>query len=368
MTAKKTEKANSGKIKETSGRKFLSWLVAILLALFFITTVLFGTVSHIAFHSELYKKSLVQSDFYNRLINDGVPSMIMETQSTDADLTDRLVRQGIVFIFQKLVPPDWVQQQTETIIDNTFSYLKTTDTSKESQVKNLLGKFDSQLVDNFDAQLGIIEMSIPTCEQVALPTLFPGVNCEEMDQTLNNIKTEISTGRQQLNEITPELLETNAEIQRDIDILINLKKSIHDLPYYFAGSLIILALLSLGIIFLKRKDIPGLLKWLSLPYFISAAITLIAAGIMKHLSLNYIARLNLETTSEMETILTDLMNTVVKNLFLYPAKIGWAALIISAVVFAAGMLLEKIDLKKALHAVEKKFEAIEKKIDKKKKK
>lgn len=364
-----TKTKHSPKKAKVSGKvKGLSWVLAILIVIFLGFTLLFWSLSTTAFSDNFYKKSFSQADFYNRMVQDGVPSIILETDTENDNLMDTLMRQGIVFIFQKLVTPDWLQQETEGVIDKTFSYLKSKDTTQESQIKDFLGQFNQETVSDIDNQVTVILNSIPTCEQVMLPTLFPGINCEEMNNTLNQIKTEIKTGQEELQDITPELLATNARIQQDIDYLIEFKNFFKNVPLYFGLALILLGLVTLALAFLRHKNVPSMLKWLSVPYFIVSVLLLLKVEILKYLVIKYIGNLQIDTTVEMKSILIDVMNTTVVNLFLPLQKVGWLILILSVLLFIVAIILDRIDIKKAFDVVEKKFEKIEKKVTKKRKK
>ncbi|MBN1310120.1 MAG: hypothetical protein JXB30_01795 [Anaerolineae bacterium] len=134
------------------------------------------------FNPNVYKHALQSQDLYDQL-----PSLLgelMAASKTDNDAPDNAARylsqEDFTFIIAKLFPPEWIQAQVESLIDQTFGFYNTT--SSEAKIEMPLTELKARLGgEGGDQIMRQIVSSWPLCtteaeQQAWLSLVNPGEN------------------------------------------------------------------------------------------------------------------------------------------------------------------------------------------------
>ena len=103
-----------------SAKKTASLIYSIIIvpvfAIFLFSLVLKTTI----INPNYYKANLKKVDAYNRLIQDGIPSLLLQskTANNDAGYSKDLM----VFVIREAVDPVWLENLTNKIIDQTVAF------------------------------------------------------------------------------------------------------------------------------------------------------------------------------------------------------------------------------------------------------
>ncbi|MCL5795253.1 MAG: hypothetical protein M1338_02760, partial [Patescibacteria group bacterium] len=141
-------------------KKILSVILIILASLSLLSFIFFNNLKSTVANPEFYKATLKKADVYSRLINDGIPAMITETKISDDLMTNVLAKDAIIFIIKKSIPPAWVEEQTNNLIDQIAQiFSKPQDSSNVSLKLEKLNGYLTQVNDG----IIILEQIIPSC-------------------------------------------------------------------------------------------------------------------------------------------------------------------------------------------------------------
>lgn len=333
-------------------KKVISYILVILIFFSFLGVVFFHASKAKVFNPEFYKESLVEANTYQRLINDGVPSVILTTNTQEDNLADFLTRKAIVYLLKKLVTPEWLRNETEVVVDRFFVFLSTP--GEQEKILNFLDNFRETYLTNASQQLAVIERSIPKCEGDIITVFFPNVDCAKVNESLDQIRQVLNESQTEVAALEAQLTDMTNRVESYVKVTYALSGFIQKTPTYFWLSLVLTLLFVAGLILLRYKNIPSILKWVSTPFILAAGFVLILAYVIHWTVGVYFDSLILKTTPEMRSILVDIMTTTANNLFGYIKIFAWITFVIALIILISGFVIERVDWRKVARKVKKK--------------
>lgn len=339
--------------KSEKNKRIISWILAVLIVPAFLFSVLFFTLDRTVVNAEYYKKSLKDADVYNRIINEALPSVIENTTIDDSnDLTDALLKKGIIFGVQKLVPPDLLEEYTGKILDTTVNFLTTAPKDEGKRVTETADKIKDEYLVKASESLGVVHGLIPSCEDSIVKMFVPDIDCGQIDPTLSEVKTALGAEKQKMDDFIVQFEEINEEIKKVVEAVNTVRTIASEVPVYMWTSFVILILLTAGLAAVWWRNIVKIFKWISLPYLITSVLLLLVSLFEKSQILKYLAdEINYNVTDEINAILLDLATAFVNNFFSYIVVTSMAVALASLLMYVAAMLIEK----QVLHNIYKKL-------------
>ena len=351
-TKKATQKKHKKQTdKHAKLKKGLSTIIVTLLVPVFLSLLFFSTLEATLFNADYYKQSFVEADTYNRLVSDGVPSIILKTENQNDDFFDFIIRKSTIYVFQKLVTPEWLQNETEVLVDDAMVYMSTPGDS--TKIINFLDTFRDEYVVNASSTLAMLENSLPTCEENLIIAFFPEVDCSEVNKSIDEVRAELKASRADVEEMETQLVTLTNDVERYVKIFYALRTFIHDVPMYKWGSLGIMTFLLLLLCLIRFRNVASLLKWASVPFMIASLLMLFVNFIARRIADIYFNSLVLSTTFEMEQIIRDLILTISNNFFHYVFSFSLVTLIISALLLTSAYVIEHVDWRKTKQSAHK---------------
>lgn len=316
-----------------STKKTISLICAILLipvfAVFLFSFVLKTTV----ISPHFYKTNLKKIDAHSRLIQEGIPSLILQNSNQSNVFSNDL----IIFVIQKAVNPAWVESLTNVIIDKTVALLS----SRHQTAENI--DINIQDANSFLTQVNngllVLDQLVPSCSQAQGNEA--SIICKNADTNLDTIKTNIDSTREKINEVNLKTINIESEISQANAFLGVIHTLIANINLYFWTSLILLLALIATIIILQVNNLPMMAKFISLPIIISSAFGLIVAFITQSFTPSNFDLVNLNLPTEMESIITDFIKTNTFGVFHWLEICSVIALGLFLVKYLVVVILEK---------------------------
>jgi len=248
------------------GLFFIPALVLFLVSLTFRQTVI---------NPAYYKTNFRNIDAYNRMINQGIPSLILKTHISNNPLTDTVAKDVATLLFQKFVDPSWLEEATNRFIDATINYL----TDKTTEIELNLSDAREYL-NRASSGLFVVREFIPTCEkikddkQLSVLCTDKMINPDEVIQDIDGIRREIEA----INLKTIQFDEVVSLINADVNAIRTFAKNVH---IYLAVSLIVIILSVVGVIALQWRNLMITIR--SLTFFTGAGSLLtFLLGLVTH--------------------------------------------------------------------------------------
>ncbi len=146
-------------------------------------------------NSEFYKSNLKKNNTYQRLIQDGIPSLITESIISDNAITDTISKDLIIYIVQKSIDPVWLEAVTGKLIDQIALYFSNPDNLGHKVELDLQGSrgFLSQV----SGGLTVLEQFVP-----------------EQNTNLTQLKKEIEKTRTKINQANLGIINIEKYIGR----------------------------------------------------------------------------------------------------------------------------------------------------------
>lgn len=293
-------------------KKTLSLICALLLVpavLFFIFTFVFKIT---IISPQFYKDNLQKADVYNRLIQDGVPSLILESKISEDNFIDTFSKEMIIFVVRRAIDPAWIKTISEGVIDKIAVYF--------AAPKGTMGKIDvdlksaNQFLVKASAGLTVLDQVLPACE-----------NCAEIRKNIAATQEKIAKINLGVVNIEKEVADSNAVVNF-------VRKFAKNIKVDFWVSLAAVLVLILLIVLLELKNLPTMLKFISWPLIFGSFFGLIGTWLMTPFSVNGLSLLRFDLPAEMETIVVDFIRVNVLGII-------HRAEIISAIIFVFFLLL-----------------------------
>ncbi len=293
---------------------------------------------------QYYKDNFVKADTYNRLIQEGIPSVIMQTKISDNAVADAFAKEIGVFIIQKSIDPVWLQNMTNDLVDQIVKFLG--DPNKKINLD--LSKAQTVL-DKTSNGLAIVTQIIPSCSEAqnnALLNQIAGnsLNCDNMSTNLDQIKQYLVNAQKEISAINLGVVEIDKNVQNANSFISNIRQIIDNVNTYYMVSLILMILLILAIILLELRNIPFMIKSISISINIGSLATLLLGLIGKAVvPTSFINNSNL--TQTMQDIISSFLRQDIIGVFQKLNTSSGIVLIIFVVIYIATIVLEKTGFK-----------------------
>ncbi len=302
-------------------KKIVNWILLIILvpvfAIFLISLTLKNTVANPNF----YKENLTEANAYERLVNEAIPAIIMDSTLSEAQTTNFLAQQGIIFVIQKAISPNWVKEKADVLVDKIASFF-----SKPEQEPSVLIKMDdfSSNLKTINDGLILLNELVPTCEEAkSIDTednklLNVSIDCDSMNINLDQIKTDISSIQSQINNISTKDIKIANQLKSVLDEINIFKNYFINLTVSFWTSLIISIVIIIILIFINLKTLFHTIHSITLSLGIGAAGILVYSLIERSLINSDLTKdLDLKITYSLKLIVTDIAKISIDNLFNY---------------------------------------------------
>jgi len=303
------------------------------------------TLQQTVINPEYYKDNFKHIDAYNRMVNQGIPSLILKTRLSDDVATDTITKDISTLILQKVIDPSWIEGATDTFIDSTIGFL----TKKNQEITLNLSEARRYLTSASNSLLVIIGL-IPTCDQTPINVTQPRISspvdlsflCANKEINLLEIKKNLETVRQDLNMLNLEAVkldEVVSLINTDLKVVRTFAK---DIRVYLASSAIVLAILVLAIMFLNRKRLNTIVFSLSLFTGIGSGVTLFIGFLGNQLVPKSISQSReIILSPSVRAIINDFLNASISGVFSRLELYAGVTIIASALLFILAYIRRK---------------------------
>lgn len=268
-------------------RKFFSFIFALILVLVFLAFLLALGLKFSFLNQNFYKDAFRKADIYNALVTNAAPAVFSMVGENASFGLGPLGTEEITKVLEETVKPQWLQGQVETAISNFFDFAngKNNDLNivlalseiKKSAAENLSGTFRAKME------------TLPTCTAEELKKLQSqnkeggfSFNCKPSgasSQDLEEMVMSSVTGKDGLLSQLPDQFNIGEAILKKPGANESILRFFTIFGMVFRALSIALGILILLLALINRKYWPGMLKWLSIPLMIPAAIVLVLAVI-----------------------------------------------------------------------------------------
>lgn len=342
------KKKKSAKTKEEMNKglvKAVSVVLVVVLVPAFIALACLSTFRATVFNPEFHKQNLLEVNAYQRLVDDGIPSVILDFKSEHDNIYSYLVRQGLAFAVKQFLPPEWLQTQAEMGIDRGMAYLYAP--GDPDEILNYIQAFRSQVLPNAGRVFSLLETGIPRCEEEGniIKTLWPEADCARVNKTLDQVRDEVSAISAQVDEVEARADDLAARAETYVRYLYALRSFVSSLVTYIWIASLLCGLLMLGLLLLHLKRPASMLKWLATPFAVASVLILIPAYGVGAAFRTVIQSLVLNITPAMDSIIRAFLQTTAENAFAFLKLFGWITLGASVIALVAGYVIERVNWK-----------------------
>lgn len=317
-------------------KKIFSVIFAVVLGISLMSFLLLYNLKITAANPEFYKQELKKSNIYERLINEGIPSLISKTAITQDVLTNFMAQKAIIYIVKQSISSEWVEKQTDSIIDKTAEMFSQPKSTPKMVIK--LDSMSTYLGQISDGIL-IFEQLIPGClatetqNNISKELLGVPFDCKSMNVNLDQVKDSLKKASVTINNLKTANIDISDELHHGVESVNSLKDLIYDLNFYTWLSLALLILSIILLFWLEMHQYLSLLKYFAWPIFLASVSTLITALILQSGTLNSLANnLNFNLTPEMNSIIYDFANSSTMQFFFQVKIVSVILLVISLAV------------------------------------
>lgn len=301
-------------------KKIISWILLIVLIPTFAIFVISLSLKNTLANPNFYKENLSEANTYERLINDAIPSMIMESTLADDSTTNFLAQQGIIFVIQKAVSPNWVQQESDALIDKAAAYFSKPE--NEPSVTVDLESFNSNLKSISDG-LVILNEFVPTCEEAKNfesknNLLSISLDCESTSLNLDKLKNDISDVQQKVSKLSVQNIEIANEFENTLKKINIFKNYFFNLTSMIWASLIVSIIIIALIMLINKEKIFKSIKTTTIALSTSCLGIIIYSAIEKSLATSKISEtMDLKINYSLKLIIDDITKVSIDNFFGY---------------------------------------------------
>jgi hypothetical protein len=316
-------------------KKVLSVILAVVLGISLMSFLFLYNLKSTAANPEFYKTMLKKTNVYDRLINEGIPSVISEATITDDVVTNYMAQKAIIYIVKQSIPSTWVENETNIVIDKVakvFSEPKST----PSVVIDLdnMSTYLSQISDG----VVLFEQIIPSCAETesgnnsAKQLLGISIDCKSMNINLDQIKESLKKASTTINELKDVNIDITKQVNNSVDSINTIKDYIHNLSFYTWLSLILLIISALLILLLDISDLGSMIKYFAWPILSASLFSLIGSLIMQTSIINNLANnLTFNLPQEMSSIIYDFAKSSIVQYFVQVKTISAILFVISTI-------------------------------------
>ncbi len=326
-------------------KSVLTTICAIILTVVFTLFLFTFCLKNTVINPDFYKNNLHKADTYNRIINEGIPSLIMQSTISENTFNDILIKKAVIYVLQKSIPSQWVESQVNKIIDSIATFLSSP--QKEFHTDIDLDQTQLYLTQTSNSLI-LLSQIIPSCEKTndlkqeknQLPNTQ--IDCEKMSTSLDEIKEDIELFANKVDLIANYNLNISQKIKSSIRTISNIKIFIKDIGDYMWISLFISLILIVTIILLQIKNIYKSIEIISLAFIVSATIFLLAALITNPIvKYNLTQDINFIVNPDIKSIITETIEVNVKEFYNYIKLTSIIAITISLIAYFVSYFLNK---------------------------
>ena len=299
--------------------KILTIIACIVAAISLMIFLLALNLKVTVINPNFYKENLKKSDTYQKLLSEGIPSLITGVNFSQDESINLLARQGINYIITKAIPASWVQKQTETLIDKVANFLGESHTNPAVTLQlNDMNIYMAQINDG----LTILEQLIPSCADaskdntVLKQLLNTSIDCNNLNYNLDDIKTTIAKTKTEISKLQVTQMDITSKINQAYDALGGIQHFVRNVNIYFWTSLILFLLMIILIVLMQLKNVFAMLRYLSYPIIIGSILVFICSLIAKNVVLAKLdANLSMDINPAIQAIVNDFARVSVTNIF-----------------------------------------------------
>ncbi|PIZ56238.1 hypothetical protein COY23_03360 [bacterium (Candidatus Torokbacteria) CG_4_10_14_0_2_um_filter_35_8] len=339
-------------------RKVIAIILIITFGLIFPLAIFGFNIRKNLLDARVYKEELKKSNVYQALSDELVRNLgLVRTKTSttegEVDASYFFTNKDFQEIASKVLAPEFLQEQTESVIDNLFFWYHSD--SKELSLKiNLMipkAKIEEALKDSLGKKLG----SMPVCSvrefesmrsENETPTCIPqgfDVNSavDQLDtrEIVREIPNEIDltdSSSWNIGEKQKEKAEVNKEFLQVLSSLRNIAKKLFRLVNYLIIALIIILIL---VALLALPSPRSVFRWVGATLALSGGFTFVSASIFKLFSgrsiiLNLISSSNVASNFPVE--LYEAITNYIQGILLRVVSPVWVQ---SLVIFVLGLIL-----------------------------
>lgn len=321
-------------------KRIISWIAAILLVPTFLIFLFSVSLKTTVSNSDYYKNKFQQADVYNRLIKEGIPSIITESEIFDQAVKNPFVKYLIVYTIQESIDPLWLETITNRLIENIIGFF-----SKPSQSITLDLQDSDKFLSRVDDGLAIVGEMIPACQPTTNLLNLPST-CQGSNANLDQIKTDISKARTELNQINLQSLSIGKEVNKSFAFIGGIHDFIRNIKTAMWVSLFILIVLMAVIIITQFRNLSGLAKTLTIPLIVASIIGLIIGWLMKLPVESSLKLLDFGLPPALQVIIIDALKATILGIFSRIFLIAWVVIGISGLFYLLVVLNQKYNLLK----------------------
>lgn len=323
--------------------------LTLIAGIFFIPTLIVFLVSltlqQTVINPTYYKENFKHIDAYKRMVNQGIPSLILKTRLSDDVVTDTIAKDISTFVLQKVIDPSWIEGATDVFIDSTIDFL----TKKDQEITLNLSEARRYLTSASNSLLIITEL-IPTCDQTSTKVTLSQIStpldlsflCANKEINLLEIKKNLETVRQDLNTVNLEAVKFDEVVSLINTDLKAVRTFAKDIRVYLIGSAIFLAILVLAIVFLNRKRLNTIVFSLSLFTGIGSFATLFIGFLGNQLAPKTISQSReIILSSSIRAIINDFLHASISGIFSRLEFYAGITLVASALLFILAYIRRK---------------------------
>jgi len=323
--------------------------LTLIIGIFFIPVLVIFLVSltlqQTVINPRYYKDSFKHIDAYNRMVNQGIPSLMLKTKLSSDVFTDTIAKDISTLVLQKVIDPAWVEGATDTFIDTTIGFL----TKKNHEIT--LNLIDARrYIMSASNSLLIITGIIPTCDQTQTKTTLSKTSvpvdlsflCANKDINLDEVKKNLETIRKDLITINLEAVQFDeivSLINTDLKAVRTFAKDIH---IYVGVSMIVLVIFIGAIVFLHRRRLNHIIFSLSLFTGIGSGIALFMGFIGNQFAPKTIDQSReIMLSPSIRAIINDFLEASISGIFLRLEIYAGVLLVVSALLFILAYIRRK---------------------------
>jgi len=326
-------------------RKTLTLLVGIFFIPVFVVFLVSLTLQQTVVNPTYYKDSFKHIDAYNRMVNQGIPSLILKTRLSDDAITDTVAKDISTLVLQKVIDPSWIEGATDTLIDSTIDFL----TKKNQDITLNLSDARGYLTSASNSLL-IITGLIPTCDPTPTKATVSKTSvpvdlsflCTNKEINFDEIKKNLESIRQEINTVNLEAVKFDEIVSLINTDLMAVRTFAKDIRIYLVISITMLAILIVVIVFLYRERINSIIFSLSLFTGIGSGLALLIGVLGNQVVPKTISQSReIILSPSIRAIINDFLDASISGVFSRLELYAGVTLVVSALLFILAYIRRK---------------------------
>jgi len=335
MKEKSTNKDNKKIVIYWNVRKTIALICGLLFVPVFIVFIFSLTLKTTIANPQYYKDNLKSIDAYNRIVNKGIPSLILEMHVSDNKLTDSLAKELTVFLIQKFVDPVFIEDISETFIDKTIAFFQ-----KSDQEINLdLSNYQKHL-EKLSNGLLVLEEIIPD-STMTTETSDSTASASKIVTNLGEVKKDLGGIRLAIDKIDLGMVRADQTVKKINGFIQIIHKFMVYINVWLWACLAAMIILIGAIAFLQWKNLALIIKLVSFFTGIAAFLSLVIAFITDKLVPKSLGNQNILLSASIRGIIDDFLKITISGIFERLETYSAVILVISVAVFGSVLVVER---------------------------